>query len=401
MNSDFDVVIVGAGIVGATLAALLAQKQSCSKLRVAVVDAGLFQDRPSMTDFDPRVVAISESSRAVMTSIGAWPAIEGARACPYYQMRVWDGEGTGKIQFDADTTDSNVLGHICENKVVLSALHAVLKTHSERVSLFFGQTLEALQVQGSNHQLIFESGLRLDAGLVIGADGPQSKLRSLAGLSTSEWDYKHKAIVTTVHTGKPHQHCAWQRFSKHGPLAFLPLQKDHNDQQYCSIVWSVDSDKADDLMQLSDDDFCKALGKEFEHTLGDIKHVDQRKAIPLRQRFAKRYVKHGLALVGDAAHTIHPLAGQGVNLGIADVDVLAAEIERACQRGLDIDEPATLRRYERRRQPQNLGAMASMEAFKRGFASDNLTVKWLRNWGLNTVDRHSIVKNIFSKIASG
>lgn len=401
MKTDYDVVIVGAGIVGATLAALLAQKQACSNLSVALVDAGQFQSRPLLDDFDARVVAVSQSSRTILNDIGAWPIIDSMRACPYYEMSVWDGEGTGKIHFDADATPSQALGHICENSVVVSALHSLLKTQGKSISLFFDQRLDAIEQQGAHHQLRFENGLCLKAGLVIGADGAHSKLRSLAGVSTSEWDYQHKAIITTVKTEKPHQFCAWQRFSTQGPLAFLPLRKSQDDHNYCSIVWSVDSHKADDLMALKDDAFGTALAREFEYRLGAVLKVDRRMAIPLRQRFAKRYVQHGIALVGDAAHTIHPLAGQGVNLGISDVDTLASEIERACLRGVAIEEPSTLRRYERKRQPQNLVAMASMEAFKRGFSSDSLTVKWLRNWGLNTVDRHPLIKNVFSKVASG
>ena len=199
---------------------------------------------------------------------------------------------------------------------------------------------------------------------MVAADGATSAVRRLAGLETREWDYLHHAIVTSVRCAESHQRTAWQRFTDDGPLAFLPLDRG-GDTRWCSIVWSCTPKQGERLMALDDAAFCQALGKAFEHRLGKVECSDTRLCIPLRQRHAKRYVEPGLALIGDAAHVIHPLAGQGVNLGFLDAAVLAEELRHAQARGESIAEQRVLERYERRRMPHNLAMMAAMEGFQR------------------------------------
>ncbi|MDR6356110.1 ubiquinone biosynthesis UbiH/UbiF/VisC/COQ6 family hydroxylase [Pseudomonas psychrotolerans] len=241
---------------------------------------------------------------------------------------------------------------------------------------------------------------QIRAPLVVAADGATSAVRRLAGLETREWDYLHHAIVTSVRCAESHQRTAWQRFTDDGPLAFLPLDRG-GDTRWCSIVWSCTPKQGERLMALDDAAFCQALGEAFEHRLGKVECSDTRLCIPLRQRHAKRYVESGLALIGDAAHVIHPLAGQGVNLGFLDAAVLAEELRHAQARGEAIAEQRVLERYERRRMPHNLAMMAAMEGFQRLFQDDRLPLRWLRNAALKQVDRHFEAKALFVRRALG
>ena len=321
------------------------------------------------------------------------------RVSPYVEMEVWDGTGTGRIHFAADAVHEPVLGHIVENRVIQDALLERVQ-ESGAVTPVAGASLAALAREGDAWRVTLADGRELDAPLVVAADGAHSAVRRLAGCETREWDYLHHAIVTSVRCAAPHRRTAWQRFTEHGPLAFLPLVRG-DDEHWCSIVWSVTPDEAERLMALSDEAFAGALGRAFEQRLGPIEAVDPRLCIPLRQRHAKRYVQAGLALVGDAAHTIHPLAGQGVNLGFLDAAVLAEVLLAARARGESLADLRVLGRFERRRMPQNLGMMAAMEGFERLFQADALPVRWLRNLGLRQVDALPGAKALFMRQALG
>jgi 2-octaprenylphenol hydroxylase len=301
-------------------------------------------------------------------------------------MRVWDGSGTGQVHFSAASVHAEVLGHIVENRVVQDALLDAL--YDVDLGILPNARLEQLRRSGDDWLLTLTDGRQLRAPLLIAADGANSAVRRLAGCATREWDYLHHAIVTSVRCAKPHQQTAWQRFTDDGPLAFLPLAGRGADdaEHWCSIVWSVTPSEAERLMALDDAAFRYALGKAFEWRLGEVLEADPRHSIPLRQRHAKRYVEPGLALIGDAAHTIHPLAGQGVNLGFLDAAVLAEVLMHALERGESLADIRVLSRYERRRMPHNLAMMAAMEGFERLFQADPLPLRWLRNSGLNLVD---------------
>ena len=391
-----DLIIVGAGMVGSALALAL-QDQG---LEILLVDGSPLSVKPfdPQAAFEPRVSALSVASQRILERLGVWEGIAARRVCPYGEMQVWDGSGTGQIHFSAASVHAESLGHIVENRVVQDAL--LERLHDSSIGLLPGARLEQLRRSGEGWLLSLNDGRELRAPLVIAADGANSAVRRLAGCATREWDYLHHAIVTSVRCAKPHQATAWQRFTDDGPLAFLPLAGPAG-EHWCSIVWSVTPAEAERLMALDDAGFRRALGFAFEHRLGEVLQADPRLCIPLRQRHAKRYVEDGLALIGDAAHSIHPLAGQGVNLGFLDVAVLAEVLLHAMQRGERLSDVKVLSRYERRRMPHNLAMMVAMEGFERLFQADPLPVRWLRNSGLNWVDDLPEAKALFVRQALG
>lgn len=392
-----DLIIVGAGMVGSTLALAL----EGSGLDILVLDASPLEaaDFDPQGGFEPRVSALSAASQRIFERLGAWPGMSARRVSPYTDMHVWDGSGTGQIHFSAETVHAEVLGHIVENRVVQDALLETMQRRGGQ-RLLGAARLERLERMPQGWQLTLDDGRQLNAPLLVAADGANSAVRRLAGCETREWDYQHQAIVTSVRCSEPHQRTAWQRFTDDGPLAFLPLERD-GDQHWCSIVWSVTELEARRLMALDDAAFRAALGRAFEQRLGEVEAVDPRLCIPLRQRHAKRYVQPGLALIGDAAHTIHPLAGQGVNLGLLDAAVLAEVIEAAMARGERPEDIRVLSRFERRRMPHNLAMMAAMEGFERLFQADPLPLRWLRNTGLKAVQALPEAKALFVRQALG
>jgi 2-octaprenylphenol hydroxylase len=399
MQLQADVIIVGAGMVGSILALALQH----SGLQIMLLDGGPLSVKPFAPNaaFEPRVSALSAASQRILERLGVWPGVLARRSSPYTDMQVWDGSGIGQVHFSAASAHAEVLGHIVENRVVQDALLDSL--YDAELGILPGARLERLRRSGDDWLLTLTDGRELRAPLLIAADGANSAVRRLAGCATREWDYLHHAIITSVRCAKSHQHTAWQRFTDDGPLAFLPLaaRGESAGEHWCSIVWSVTPSEAERLMALDDTAFCYELGKAFEWRLGEVLAADPRHAIPLRQRHAKRYVEPGLALIGDAAHTIHPLAGQGVNLGFLDAAMLAEVLLHALQRGENPADIRVLSRYERRRMPHNLAMMAAMEGFERLFQADPLPVRWLRNSGLNLVDGMNEAKALLVRQALG
>lgn len=398
MAQQFDLIIVGAGMVGATLACALAD----APMRIALVDfAPLTGSAPrAFTDsgYDPRVSAISAASENILRHVGAWQRIPAQRRAAYRHMRVWDAEGTGEIGFDADSLGESRLGHIVENHLIQDALLDAL--NDTAVTLFGEQRVEGLVREPAGWRVLFEAGEALQAPLVVAADGARSKLRELAGFQMREWDYLHDAVVTTVQTERSHRATAWQRFMPTGPLALLPLS-DQQHNHYCSIVWSLLPEQAERVMGLDDRAFCDELEQAFEARLGRILACDARHRIALRQRHARHYAMPGLVLIGDAAHSIHPLAGQGVNLGLLDAAELHDTLRAAWQRGEGVGELAVLQRYERRRVGANLAMMAAMEGFERLFHADALPLRWVRNAGMRLLDGQSLIKGGIMRRAMG
>jgi 2-octaprenylphenol hydroxylase len=406
-ETEFDIVIVGGGMVGATMACLLGRLP----LRVALVDQAE-QDSsaiPFSSDslkFDSRVSALTKASTRLFDKIGAWERICSMRCCAYQDMEVWDADGTGRIHFSAEEINQPSLGTIVENSIITTALYATLE-ETENLSLLAPMTIQDLSVSGSAGKQIAglqtENGRQITTRLVIAADGANSKIRQLADFRTREWDYDHQALVTTVRTELPHNNTALQRFIETGPLAFLPLSPSaqSSDQSYCSIVWSAVPERAEALMAMPDEEMQLELAVSIEHRLGKILEIDKRLAFPLRQRHAIAYTKDNIVLIGDAAHTIHPLAGQGVNLGLLDAAALAQELGRALDAGRSLSDTTVLHRYQRKRIGHNLGMMWVMEGFKHLFAEQALPIRWLRNIGMSGVDNISVIKNQLARRAMG
>ena len=396
MEMRADLLIVGAGMVGSALA--LALKDS--GLNIVLLDGSPLSVKPftAQDSFEPRVSALSAASQRILQRLGAWDGIRSRRISPYSHMHVWDGSGTGHIQFSAASVHAEVLGHIVENRVVQDALLECVQ--GTDIEMLASARLEQMRRSGDDWLLTLADGRTLRAPLVIAADGANSAVRRLTGCETREWDYQHHAIVTSVHCAQTHQQTAWQRFTDHGPLAFLPLERE-GQQDWCSIVWSTTPEQAEKLMALDDAAFCRELEFAFEGRLGDVLSADPRVCVPLRQRHAKRYVAEGLALIGDAAHTIHPLAGQGVNLGFLDAAVLADVLLHATDRRERLADVRVLSRFERRRMPHNLALMAAMEGFERLFQSDSLTARLIRNTGLKWVNQMPEAKALFVRQALG
>lgn len=391
MKNDFDIVIVGGGVVGAALACALKD----SSLSIALLDAQAPAVFDPITEVDLRVFALSRASRRILESVGAWEAIAAARISPYREMHVWDARGEGSIHFDSAELGEPELGYIVENRLLQHALWAELQDRP-RVTLLAPAQPEALSVTDEAVTLSMNGGRRLKARLVVAADGAGSKTRAMAGIDTEDAPYGQRAVVAHVQTEFPHRETAWQRFLPTGPLAFLPLQDGR-----VSIVWSADDAEAARLLALDDAAFCAALTEASAARLGAVRATTQRVAFPLQRLHAREYVHPRFALVGDAAHALHPLAGQGVNLGLLDAAALAEVIAAAAQRGRDIGDMGVLRRYERWRKGDNLSMIFALDGFKRLFSNENAPLATLRNAGLRAVDRFTPLKHAFMRRAMG
>ena len=391
----YDVIINGGGMVGATLACLLGQQGR----KVAVIEAsksapknsGFKQDAP----YDLRVSAISRASQKVFESINSWQKMISKRAMPYEAMDVWDGDGEGhgegNVRFNAADIGEPDLGHIIENSVIQTSLKETLVGFSN-VTVYQPARLRHFDVNEQSVEVMLDNGEALSADLIVGADGANSIVRESAGFDFTVDDYAQRGLVATVRTQHHHQYTAWQRFQTTGPLAFLPLPDGSS-----SIVWTLPSDRTDYYLSLSDDDFKVALAEAFDYKLGEITDLSERAAFPLRGSQATPYVSERIALIGDAAHTIHPLAGQGVNLGIKD----ALELAQQLVDKTDCGSLKALRRYERARRGDNVLTMRAMEGFRLLFGHTASSVKTVRNLGMNFFNKTPLIKNQVIKKAMG
>ncbi len=398
--SIYDVVVAGGGIVGLTAALALAQTR---QLKIAVVDSNAFSFAWNKSEYDARVSAVSLATKNIFQTLQVWESIVQKRVSPYTHMQVWDAEENGEIHFDCADVNESALGFIVEDNVMRTSLLERLRDFAN-VEFIAEQKISSIRREEKIHQreplwtIQFVSAAReIKAKLLIGADGANSLIREQAGIELKSWDYEHTALIATVDTEFSHQRTAWQRFLTTGPLAFLPLVDEHA----CSIVWSTSSAHAQELLALNESEFCQALEAAFKSKLGAIKKTTARYHFPLRMRHAKNYVQSGLALIGDAAHTIHPLAGQGVNLGLLDAVFLAEVVYDAIKKNRDYTSLATLRRYERERKSDNAVMLAGVEVLKKLFSSKNNSIQQLRTWGLMMTNRTRLLKNFFINYALG
>lgn len=391
MMQSVDIVIVGGGMVGLALAAALKH----SELRIAVIESRVpnleLAELP-----DVRVSALSRSSEIMLRNLGAWQGIVSRRAAPYSAMEVWERDSFARIEFSANQMTQPDLGHIVENRVIQLALLEQVQKQAN-VTLFMPAQCQSLAVGESEAWLTLDNGQSLTAKLIVGADGANSWVRQQQDIPLTHWDYGHSALVANVRTVEPHQSTARQVFTPQGPLAFLPMSDPH----MSSIVWSTEPNRAQRLLSLSELEFNKILTAEFDHRLGLCEVVGERAAFPLKMRYARDFALQRIALVGDAAHTIHPLAGQGVNLGLLDAASLAQELLALWHQGEDIGLLKNLRGYERWRKTEAAKMIAAMQGFKDLFEGDNPAKKLIRGIGMQLAGQLPGAKDEIMKRALG
>jgi 2-octaprenylphenol hydroxylase len=387
-----DVIVVGGGLVGASLAAALGR---------AGLAVALLEHRPPPPDgaapgaYDPRVSAVNEASRHVLAHVGAWGHVPAARRTAYTRMHVW-AAGGGAVTFDAARLGVAELGHIVENRVLAAALEAAVG-EVPAVAWHRPAGVRRLEIHADAARLVLApDDSTLEAPLVVGADGARSRVRELAGLGVMESPYGHDALVALVRLARPHGDTAWQRFLDQGPVAFLPMPEDH-----CAVVWSAPPEAIDMLMELPRESFEAELHEAVERRFGGLSLAGERLRFPLVRRHVADYTAPRVALVGDAAHTIHPLAGLGANLGFLDVAALAEVLTGARQRGEDLGDRRVLARYTRRRMGHNRLVEGAMGTLKGAFALQSGPGRAALAAGLGLVDRLPALQQLFAGQAMG
>ena len=391
MKINYDIVIVGGGMVGAALACALGN----SALKVALLDRSPAMHPPEK-GYDLRVSALTLASRALFENLGAWDGMARRRVSRVAEMRVWSGADSSAIHFNAAEIGEPALAFIVENSVIQTALIERLRQFTN-IHHLSPVEISDITLADNGAVVTLKDGRSLHAKLLVGADGADSEVRRAAGIETQSLNLNQKGIVATVTTEKLHEATARQNFLSTGPLAFLPL----DEPRTCSIVWSADTARADQLLALDDAAFISELQNTFGNSLGKIKTIGPRAGFPLALSHAKAYTASHLALVGDAAHTVHPLAGQGVNLGFLDAATLAEVLLDAAAKQKDIGAHAVLRRYERWRKGDNLPMVSITGGFKYLFGNDLPVVSQLRNLGLDLTNTVTPIKNFIMRRASG
>lgn len=401
MEQPYDVVIVGGGMVGAAAALSLAD----TDLRIAVLEKQL----PSAFDpdqpLDLRVSALSPASIALLERLDVWSQIKSWRACPYQRMRVWeldeDAEGlegqTARrcaTEFTAAESNMSELGYIVENRLIQRALLDALSAKGN-IDLIT-DAVSSIDYAASSTLIELDSHKTLVAHLVVAADGGNSVVRTAAALGVHQWDYDQMAMVINVKTQLPQQDITWQQFTPSGPLAMLPLPESN-----ASLVWYESPETIRRLMALKSDLLMTEIEAKFPNRLGGLQSIEARACFPLRRLHAQRYVDEGVLLLGDAAHQINPLAGQGVNLGFQDVEAFSKTVHQAISQGERISDVRVLKRYEKERKRSNLLMMQTMDLFYRVFSNHKVPLKMARNFLLGAVNLAKPIRVKALRVASG
>ena len=384
-----DITIVGGGMVGLALAAQL----KSSGLSIAVVNnRPITRELPDVAE--SRVSAINIASQVMLEQVGAWQQLQSERFCQYTGMQVWEQDSFAKISFATEQTGQACLGTIVENQNIVNALYQVVSQQAN-IKLLENCHIERIHYTDDEAILTYNNGELLATRLLVGADGAESQVRKSKQMPLTFWTYDQQAIVATVNTEKAHDNIARQAFTPFGPLAFLPL----NDPHQCSVVWSQDTERASELMALDEPRFTQQLAVAIDMQLGPCQLANKRVSIPLTMRYAREWLNGPVVLVGDAAHTIHPLAGQGVNLGFQDTIVLAAILNNTSPDKLA--ERKILRVYERSRKAEAAKMIATMEGFKQLFAGREPVKKLIRGIGMRAVNDLPMVKQRLIEQAMG
>lgn len=403
-HTHLDILVIGGGMIGASLAL---------SLRNLPWSAGLIDPREpeestptapqSAADYSPRVSALSVASEHWLRDLDTWQTLPDDRIGTYHRMQVWDADGSGELEFNPEQADMPWLGHIVENTLVENALWSQLQASPE-LTLYTAckvNGIERLTQSGPDQapgwQLVLDDGTQLTATLLLIADGARSPTREKLGFATREWSYGQRAIVTTVEHQYAHHQTARQAFHRQGPLAFLPLSRPDSS----SIVWSLDTEAAKAFMAEAPEAQADQLSQGIAGRLGKVTLAGRVISFPLRQCHAIDYVQPGAALVGDAAHSIHPLAGQGANIGLQDAVALKSALQWAADNRVVLHEPLVLRRYQRARQSHNLTTMAAMEALKRLFGHPHPVAHLVRNQGMRLFGRSRTAMRAAIRQAAG
>ncbi|MCC5871079.1 MAG: FAD-dependent oxidoreductase [Gammaproteobacteria bacterium] len=399
MTRNVDIVVVGAGVVGAC-AALALSRLGAEVMVVERRAPGATAPTAGSLGEDLRTLALSPASIALLAELDVDETGWAAAGCAYGAMEVWDAEGTGRLRFTADEIGVAELGLLVPHHPLAFALWQALAR--EGIVCLTGASVSGMAARGRRTAVSLDDGSEVEAALVVAADGGESRVRTLAGIEISTEDTGQRAMATLAVIERPHENTAWQRFLPTGPLAFLPLP-DVDGGHRVSVVWSLDTDRALAMEALADADFAATLGAAMEDRFGAVMAVDRRVGFPLQQRHARTYRAQGVVLVGDAAHVLHPLAGQGVNLGLQDVRVLRDELRRPLRgpgRAM-LGDPDLLYHYERIRRGENAIMLRTMDGLKRLFAAEDPGVRWLRNEGLRRVGDLGMVKRTLLRQAMG
>ncbi len=386
-----DVVIVGGGIVGLILANLLADQTNLS-ITMLEINEPILSWEP--THYDARCSAITRAAEKILDSIGVWQDILAQRVGVYDHMHVWEYNSGAAISFKASDLGEDNLGHIVENSLMQFVLWSKI-IKSMRVTVCRAKPTKITQLANSTR--IYFADRYLDTSLIIGCDGAASWLRGIANIPAYRHDYRQAGLVATIKSSKSHLNTAMQCFTADGPLAFLPL----NDSFLSSIVWSMNTELAQELCTLETKLFCQRLAAAYAYKLGDLELIGKRHAFPLQLLHAQQYIAPRIALVGDAIHVTHPLAGQGLNMGIVDAATLAAILVSVAHQGRDIGAGHVLRKYERARKGSNIASLAGADLINRVFTISDPGLQKIRNWGVNLLDRSLLAKRILIRSALG
>lgn len=394
-----DVAVVGGGVVGATCALALSRQG----LQVTLIERS---EPAAWSDdgHDIRVYAFAPDNAALLSTLGVWDGVAAARAQPYRRMRVWDAAGGDELRFDADDVAVRQLGWIVENALLQDRLWAALRASD--VVLRCPASVVALEQDGDADPdgaatLELDDGLRIEARIAIAADGARSALRDLAGIATTSADYGQQGVVAYIATEHPHEDTAWQRFLPTGPLAFLPCAPWPEAPNVSSIVWTLPDDEAARVVALGDDAFAEELARAFASRLGACRPLTRRVAFPLRRQLAQTYVAGRVLAMGDAAHVVHPLAGQGVNLGLRDVAALREMVASAQARKADWAAPHRLARWARARRSDATASAYAFGAINRVFSNDDLVTTLLRGHALGLAGKLAPLNRALWRHAAG
>ena len=389
VHEDFDLLIVGGGIVGLALASALRE----SPFRILLAEAGQYPVDSGL-QYDLRVNSIHLGSQAFLQAIGAWSFVAEKRYCPYSRIEVWDAAG-GRIEFDADTIGEQNLGAIVENNVLAVALNKTLE-ESTNIEKIANARLESLRLVDQSVVASFGNAGEFRVSMVAGADGGNSDVRQMIGLTINSRSYNQRAFVAKIGTEQHHEDTAYQKFLADGPLAFLPL-----DDGSSSIVWSCESERSEELNAMTDSEFEAELARSFDYRLGETTLQSKRVQFPLRRFHLDSYMKNRTVLIGDAAHVIHPLAGMGANLGLMDAASLAETLTHNPDLSENIWNDRKMREYERCRKAAVAPVLTLMDGFDWGFRSKSPILQGVRGIGLELTDRTTLAKNTIMRFACG